>query len=90
MVQATDNPTPKFTTETLSAISAKLSDLADVTLASRDTQTALRWAATAIDKFVLLMLTINAIAQKAVDHPEWDNASIARDLRDALTATEEA
>jgi hypothetical protein len=79
-----ENPTLKFDTGTLSAVALRLSEHADATLARRDVQSDLRLAAAACDRFSTLQFNVAAIAQKAIDNPGWDNASLARDLRAAL------
>ena len=40
-------------------------------------------------KFASLRFRVAEIAQKAIDHPEWDRAAFARDLRAALGDTAE-
>jgi hypothetical protein len=85
-----------FDIPTLNAISGRLCDHADglmsPAIASPATVTDiaadLRLAARIADKLASLRFRIAEIAGKAIEHPEWDNAAIARDLRDALDAAE--
>jgi len=76
--------------ETLNAIGARLCEHADAitNAARRDVVVDLRLAARISDKLASLRFRVAEIADKAIAHPEWDNAAIARDLRDALSAAE--
>ena len=87
---ATEKPTI-FDIPTLNAIGARLGDHADkITNAARqDIAADLRLAAQIADKLASLRFRIGGIAGKAIEHPEWDNAAIARDLRSALDDTAE-
>jgi len=78
--------------ETLTAVGARLSRHAeDITNAARqDIANDLRLAAVMASKFASLRFRVAEIAPKAIDHPEWDRAAFARDLRAALDDTAEA
>ena len=86
---ATEKPAT-FDIATLNAISARLCDHADsITNAARtDVAADLRLAARVADSLANLRFRIDEIAEKAIEHPEWDRAAFARDLRDALAAAE--
>jgi hypothetical protein len=79
---------PIFDYASLTAIGARLSDHADaVTNAARqDIANDLRLAAAIAVKFASLRFRVAEIAAKAIENPDWDNAAIARDLREALDA----
>ncbi len=86
---ADTKPTPPFTIEGLSTIGARFFDRADAitAVACQDLAANMRLAARITDKLASLRFRIAEIAAKAIEHPDWDNAAIARDLRDALDAS---
>jgi|GraSoi2013_100cm_1033763.scaffolds.fasta_scaffold225209_2 hypothetical protein len=85
---AENKPTTTLDYVSLTAIGARLSEHADaITNAARqDIAADLRLAATIAAKFADLRFRIATIAAKTIENPDWDNAAIARDLREALEA----
>jgi hypothetical protein len=78
MVQATDNPTPKFDIEALNALAVRLAEHADATLAHKDAERDLRLASAVCDRLAHFRFEVGEIAAKCQD------ADTTRELRDAL------
>jgi hypothetical protein len=77
--------TEKLDIATLNAISVRLGDHADkITNAARQDANDLRLAARIADRLASLRFRVGEIAGKAIEHPGWNNAAIARDLDAAL------
>jgi hypothetical protein len=72
--------------ETPNAIGARLFERADqiTQVALQDLALDLRLAARVCDRLASVGFRIAEIAQAAIDHPEWDSAAFARDLRELL------
>ncbi len=76
--------------ETLNEISTRLYDRAESInqICLQDLTMELRLAARVCSTMASLRFRIAEIAQNALDHPEWDRAAFARDLRDMLNDAE--
>jgi hypothetical protein len=84
---ASSDDKPIFGYETLAALGSRLKDHAADIIARRDAAADMHAAAAALDRFATLLYALDEIVAKAIANPQWDNASIARDI---LTAAEAA
>jgi hypothetical protein len=81
----TDHPEhPPLDYETLVVLSGRLITRAGYISSDDRFAADLRLAAHVAGRFGGLRIRISEIAAKAIEHPEWDNAALARDLRAAL------
>jgi hypothetical protein len=87
---ADSNPTLKFDYANLTTLSGRLSRRADdiVMIGAQEIADDLRVAGRMASKFAAFRFRVGEIADAAVVNPEWDRATFARDLRDALADAE--
>lgn len=87
---ADSNHTVKFDYANLTTISGRLSRRADdiVMIGAQEIAADLRLAAAIASKFATFRFRVGEIAERALVNPEWDRATFARDLHDALTDAE--
>jgi hypothetical protein len=83
------NPTSKFDTEALTALSTRLAAYADRTLVNKDAERDLRLASQVCDRLCYLRFEISRIAQAVIDNPQWSPSVDARDLVAVLERVEQ-
>jgi hypothetical protein len=82
-------PSLKPENEMLNVLAARLGDHANDCMARRDVALDLRLAAIACWRLAFVRFRLAEIAEAAVENPNWDTASIARDIRHDLDTAEE-